>query len=426
MKKISRPKQKNVKPRGWRFKGNELKYLAEVLDSDFKSSASGSMNERFETLFANTFGVKYAVASTSGTAALHQALAACEVGPGDEVIVSPLTVAMCGYAIFYVQGRPIFADVDLKTFLIDPQAIERKITSKTKAILVVHLYGQMCDMDKIMAIAKKHKLKVIEDCAQCYLASDRHDRIAGTVGDIGCFSLGETKMLSSGEGGILITNNSELAERIRKFGHLGFKSVSAKGTTVRRDPMIFQDPSYIRHDTFSYNYIMSEPASAIALAQTEQIKKFSKLRIKMAKLYRQAVGDCSWLIPQYTTKGDQSAQWTFAALYKGDKQLGISWYEFRDRFIAFGGDKVRAAWALLYRESAISNLVRRGTYFTDSIRKQGNWAQQKHWTPHCPNAEYLQPRLMQFTTNQGDETEMRKQANALRSTINYFNEKKSS
>lgn len=343
------------------------------------------------------------------------------MGPGDEVIISPLTVAMCGYAIFYVQAHPVFADVDPKTFLIDPKDIERKITRKTKAILAVHLYGQMCDMEKIMAIAKKHNLKVIEDCAQCCLACDESGRIAGSFGDVSCFSLGETKMISSGEGGVVVTNNVQLADRIRKFGHLGFKNLSAENTTTRSDPMIFQDPQYVRHNTFSYNYIMSEPTAAIALAQTERIKKFLDLRIKMAKLYREALGNCSWLVPQQLPKGHRSSYWTFAALYKGQEELGVSWYDFRDRFIGFGGDKVRAAWALLYNEPAIANLIHAGKYFVDAEEKQGKWAQKKDWRPHCPQAEYLQARMMQFTTNQFDTIEMKRQANALHKTIRYFN-----
>lgn len=424
---MDKSKQKPSKSnKGRRFKGNELKYLKEVLDSDFKSSSSGSMNRKFEKLFASTFGVRYAIASTSGTTALHQALAACGVGPGDEVIVSPLTVAMCGYAILYTQAHPVFADVDPKTFLIDPKDIEKKITAKTKAILVVHLYGQMGDMEKIMSIAKKHKLKVVEDCAQCYLASDQAGRLAGTVGDLGCFSLGETKMISSGEGGVVVTDNLDLANRVRKFGHLGFKNLSADNTTVRENPMIFQDPKYVRHDTFSHNYIMSEPAAAIALAQTERINRFLGLRRKMGKLYQAAIGNCSWLIPQNLPQGQTHSYWSFVALYKGEEELGVSWYDFRDRFISFGGDKVRAAWALLYNESAIRNLIREGVFFIGAKEKQGSWAQKKNWDPHCPIAEYLQLRLMQFTTNQFTEAEMKKQANALRQTIQYFDKKNAS
>jgi perosamine synthetase len=413
-------KKTTKKLSGWRFKGNELKYLKEVLDSDFKSSASGSMSKRFESLFAKKIGIKYVIASTSGTAALHQALAACEIGPGDEVIVPSLTVAMCGYAIYYAQAKPVFADIDKKTFLIDPDDIERKITSKTKAIMAVHLYGQMCDMDRIMAIAKKYNLRVIEDCAQCCLARDHRGRVSGTIGDIGCFSFGDTKMLSSGEGGAIVTNNKVLAVHIRKFGHLGFKNVLADGAAVRKDPMIFQDPKYIRHDTFSYNYIMSEPTAAIALAQVERVKYFRDLRIKMASLYRKSIGNCSWLIPQDKLDNDPS-YWTFVALYKGEEELGVSWYEFRNKFIFFGGDKIRAAWALLYKEPAIYNLARTGKFFTDTNKKQGVWAIDKDWNQNCLNAEYMQPRLMQFTTNQRDIKEMKVQADALRKTIEYFN-----
>jgi perosamine synthetase len=126
----------------WRFTGNELKYVKEVLDSGFGSSTSGNMNQRLERSFAERFNVKYAVTSNSGTSTLHSALMAFGVGPGDEVIIPALTVIMCGYAVLMTGARPVFADVDNDTFLIDPKDVERKITSRTKAIMVVHLYGR--------------------------------------------------------------------------------------------------------------------------------------------------------------------------------------------------------------------------------------------------------------------------------------------
>ncbi len=149
----------------WRFRGNELKYVKEVLDSGFGSSTIGTMNQRFEQAFAKRLGVKYAVTSNSGTATLHQALMAFGIGPGDEVIVPALTVVMCGYAVIHAGARPVFVDINPDTFLIDPKDIERKITKRTKAIMPVHLYGQVCDMGAIMKIAKKYELIVVEDSA---------------------------------------------------------------------------------------------------------------------------------------------------------------------------------------------------------------------------------------------------------------------
>lgn len=406
---------------GWRFKGNELKYLKEVAETDFKSSASGSMVERFEKLAKKTFGTSYAIASTSCTAALHQALAACGIGPGDEVIIPALTVVMCGYAPLQLGAKLVFADVCPDTFLINPDDIERKITPKTKAIMAVHLYGQMCEMDRIMEIAKKYNLWVIEDCAECYLASDDHGRIAGTIGHVGCFSLSDTKTITSGEGGLCVTQNKILAERIRKFGYIGFKNTSAEGGAIRIDPMIFQDPSYLRHDTFAHCYMMSEFTAAVALAQLERIRVFTARRTKMGNLYRKTVENCSWLTPQQITPGFSHVYWTFVARYTGDAKIGIPWKEFRNKFIEFGGDKVRAAWALVYREPSIQNFMKNGLYFCDNEDQsvfpvKGTWQE-----PDCPVAEEIQPQLMHFTTNQSCPEEMKRQAEALKRTIDYFN-----
>ncbi|MEK7151728.1 MAG: aminotransferase class I/II-fold pyridoxal phosphate-dependent enzyme, partial [Patescibacteria group bacterium] len=176
MKKLNKIKQLKNKVTsesvGRRFKGNELKYLSEILNSDLKFATVRSWISRFESAFTKRFGAKYAIASNSGTAALHQALAAVGIGPGDEVIIPAMTVIMCGYAVIQMHAVPVYADVDPLTFLIDPLDIERKVTSRTKAIMVVHFCGQVCDMPAIMKLAKKHNLYVIEDCAQCFLGKD--------------------------------------------------------------------------------------------------------------------------------------------------------------------------------------------------------------------------------------------------------------
>src|SRR3989338_71259 len=184
----------------WRFKGNEMKYLREVLESGLAGGPSGSMNARFEEAFAGTFGAKYAITTNSGTAALHQTLVAFGVGPGDEVITPPLTPFMCTSTILMAGAVPVYADIDPETFLIDPKDIEKKITRRTKAIMAVNLYGQVCDMEAIMRIAKKHNLYVLEDCAQCYLGTDNRDRIGGTIGHVGSFSFQSTKHLATGDG----------------------------------------------------------------------------------------------------------------------------------------------------------------------------------------------------------------------------------
>ena len=403
----------------WRFRGNELKYVKEVLESGFGSSTIGTMNQRFEQAFAKRFGSRYAITSNSGTATLHQALMAFGVGPDDEVIVPALTVVMCGYAVIQAGARPVFADVDPDTFLIDPKDAERKITKKTKAIMPVHLYGQVCDMAAIMKIAKKHKLCVVEDCAQCFLGTDNQGRYGGMIGDVGSFSLENSKHLSTGDGGILITDNETFAERMRKFGGMGFKSLQAEHGQVKKDKSVFQDPKYLRHDTFGYNYRLSAIAGAVGLAQVEQIDFLVKKRQQIGAKYLEAMGGCDWLIPQKTPKGYTHSYYTFAARYEGEEKKGVSWYNFRNKFMEFGGDGIYAAWALVYNEPIMRLIHERGAFFP-GLPNQAKYFKGYLQGVKCPQAEKLQPKLMQFTANQGIEKDMNLQMNALKKTIKFF------
>ncbi len=403
----------------WRFVGNEVKYVREVLNSGFGSSTSGNMNQRYERAFADRMGAKFAVTSNSGTSTLHQALMAFGVGPGDEVIVPALTVVMCGYAVIMSGARPVFADVDPDTFLIDPKDVEKKITKRTRAIMPVHLYGQVCDMDAIMRIAKKHKLFVIEDCAQCYLGTDRRGRLGGTMGHVGSFSTENSKHLSTGDGGILVTNEEVLAERMRKFGGMGFKNIRALNGQVRKNKDTFQDPSYLRHDTFGYNYRLPEVAAAVGLAQVERIDLLVKKRQHIAAKYLKALEGCDWIVPQCAPKGYVNSYYTFAVRYEGQEKRGVSWYDFRKKFMEYGGDGIYSAWALVYDEPIMQLIHKEGRFFPDLP------GQAKHFKGylkgvHCPKAEKLQPRIMQFTTNQGIEKDMNLQMNALKKAIAFF------
>lgn len=414
------PTQNKVKTsNSWRFRGNELKYVKEVLDSGFGSSTSGNMNTRLERAFAQRFGVKFAVTSNSGTSTLHQALVAMGVGPRDEVIIPPLTVIMCGYAVLYTGARPVFADIDPDTFLIDPTDIERKITPKTKAIMAVHLYGQVCNMGAIMKIAKKHNLYVLEDCAECYLGTDDQGRIGGTIGHVGSFSFENSKHLSTGDGGILITDEEILAERMRKFGGMGFKNIKALSGQVRKNKDIFQDPKYLRHDTFGWNYRLPEVAAAVGLAQLEQIDYLVNKRKQIATKYIEVLKDCDYLIPQQVPDGYINSYWTFAARYEGNEKKGVTWYQFRRKFMEYGGDGIYAAWALVFNEPIMKMINREGKYFSE-IPKQASHLKGFLKNVHCPHAEDTQPKIMQFTTNQGIEEDIDIQMSALRKAINFF------
>ena len=385
--------------KGWRFTGNERKYIEQVLSSGFGASESGTMNERLEKNFAEINGLKYAITANSGTSTLHIALNSFGVGPGDEVIIPALTVAMCGFSVWQCGAVPVYADVLPDTFLINPKDVEEKITNKTKAIMPVHMYGNMCDMNSIMEIAKKNNLSVVEDCAECQLSTDDKGQIAGTVGDVGSWSFENSKHLTTGDGGIVATNNELLAAKMRKFASVGFKNVNATSGKVRISRDNFQNPNYERHDTLAYNYRFPELCAAVGLAQCERIQEFVNLRIKMAESYLQILNNSSLFIPQKVQDGYTNTYYTFAARFLGN-DCGISWYDFRKKYMEFGGDGIYAAHQLVYNEPCF---------------RQNNIGYGK-----APVSEKLQQELMLFTTNQRNEDERKSQTLALQKTLDYF------
>ena len=235
--------------KSWRFGDEELGYIKEVLDSGFGASTEGTMNARLERKFAERFGVRYGITHSNGTATMHSCLAAAGVGPGDEVIVPALTVISTASVVLHQNAVPVFADIDPHTFNIDPADVATKITPRTKAIIPVGLYGLPADMDPIMELAKKHNLYVIEDNAQCFLGMYK-GRLAGSIGHMASFSFENSKHMTTGDGGIVITDDEVLAKRIRKFQCLGYSVVEADNGSVRTKKDAFQNPNFKRHDAF--------------------------------------------------------------------------------------------------------------------------------------------------------------------------------
>ena len=387
--------------KGWRFETTELKYVSEVLANGFGASETGAFTERLEQSFANKHNQKYAIGCNSGTSTLHAALEAFGIGPGDEVIIPSLTVAMCGYVVTHANATPVYADVCKDTFNIDPKDIRKKITPKTKAIMVVHLYGLMCDMEEIEKIAKEYGLYILEDCAQCFLATDHRGKIAGTIGDVGSWSFENSKHLSCGDGGIVTTDNPILAEHMRQFAGVGFKNITASSGKVRISRDKFQNPDWKRHNILAYNYRLPEICAAVALSQVEKIDWLCELRCKMGLGYLESIKKSGFdiLIPQHTPKGYTNSYYTFAALFNGEK-YGVTWQDFRKKYMEFGGDGVYAAWQVVYNEPCFKN------------NKIG-WGD-------APIAEKLQKNLMQFTTNQKNNGEIKVQVDALKKTLEYF------
>ncbi len=237
----------------------EINAVTEVLRSG--TIAEGQKVKDFETAFAEYVGTSYAVAVNSGTAALHVALLAHNIGPGDEVITTPFSFVATSNSVLFTGARPVFADIDERTFNIDPESIIEKITSKTKAIIPVHLYGQSSDMKKIMEIAADNDLAVIEDACQAHGASF-DGKNAGSFGT-GTFSFYPTKNMTTGEGGIITTDDKTLAERA--------KMIRSHGSKVR----------YF-HEMLGYNLRMTDIAAAIGLIQLGKLEGFNEARIRNA------------------------------------------------------------------------------------------------------------------------------------------------
>ena len=255
-----------------KYINNELEYLGKVLNSENWSSTSGTWCQLLEEKFAKKFQSNYAVAMNSGTSTLHASLEAVGVTAGDEVISPALTVIMDTTATIHANAVPVYADIDPLTLTIDPKDIERKITDRTKAIIVVSLYGLPCDMDSIMAISNKYNIPVIEDNAQCFLSKYK-GRLVGTIGHMSSWSFENSKHMSCGEGGIISTNNEKYAELARKIAGHGYKNLGAAHGQIKLNQSVYQSPHYKRHDEVGWNYRLSEFSAAIATAQLEDLEE---------------------------------------------------------------------------------------------------------------------------------------------------------
>ncbi|MGO7171175.1 DegT/DnrJ/EryC1/StrS family aminotransferase [Rhizobium leguminosarum] len=251
---------------GRTFGQEELDALTEVIKSGRLSFLTGPKTSEFERAFAEKYGVKHAVAVANGTAALHTAVIYLNPEPGDEIILSPVTDVGTVIPVIAQLAIPVFADVDPVTQNIDPVSIERNITPRTRAILVTHVYGHPADMDAIMAIARKHNLVVIEDCAQAHLAYYK-DKLCGTFGDVACFSFQQSKHMTTGDGGMVISNENE------RFGR-GLRHCSDKGWPRERGGR--------DHLFLAPNYHMTELQAAVGLEQLKKLEQFVDARVASA------------------------------------------------------------------------------------------------------------------------------------------------
>lgn len=392
-----------------KYLGNEAQYFQRVLESDNWSATSGSWTRTLEQNFAARMGSAYAVAMNSGTSTLHAALEAVGVQAGDEVISPALTVIMDTTATLHANAIPIYADVDPDTFNIDVEDVRRKITSRTKAILAVSLYGLPCDLMPLRELSDAYGIALIEDNAQCVLSTYKGKPV-GSWGDVASWSFENTKHLSAGEGGMVTTDSEELAESMRKIGGHGFRNLRASEGRVRLNQDVFQDPHYKRHDVVGWNYRMPEFIAAVALAQLERVDELVELRRQSAAAFLEVMADCEYLTPQVVTDDRTHSYYTLAAKYDQLAARGVTWQEFRAAYMRAGGDGIYGAWSVPYLEPVIAEGAFRSrlpSVYADIHYEQGL----------CPVAESIQPMIMQFKTNYRDPQMAREKARLLANTI---------
>ncbi len=268
---------------------DDIQAVVDVLRSDYLTT--GPKIAEFEKMVADYVGAKYAVAISNGTSALHAACFAARIQPGDEVITTPLTFAASSNCVLYCGGTPVFADVDPKTYNIDPEDIRRKITDKTKAIIAVHLAGQPCDMDEIHKIAKEHDLLVIEDGAHA-LGSVYKGKKIGTLSDMTTFSFHPVKPITTGEGGMIVTDNKEFYQKMMLF--------RSHGITRDENLMTRNDgPWFYQQLDLGYNYRITDIQCALGCSQMKKLDRFLARRKEIVARYNEAFADCENIVTPY-------------------------------------------------------------------------------------------------------------------------------
>ncbi|WP_020155018.1 UDP-4-amino-4,6-dideoxy-N-acetyl-beta-L-altrosamine transaminase [Caldibacillus debilis] len=309
-----RPVRESYLPYGRQWIDEEdIEAVVKALKGDFLTT--GPYVSRFERAIADYVGAKYAVAFSNGTAALHGACFAAGIGEGDEVITTPMTFAASANCVLYRGGVPVFADIDEKTYNIDPQSVEEKITERTKAIIPVDFAGQPADLDPILEIAEKHRLVVIEDAAHA-LGAVYKGRKVGSISDMTMFSFHPVKLITTGEGGIIVTNNEEYYERLLQF--------RTHGITRDRSRMAEDHgPWYYEMQFLGYNYRLTDIQAALGLSQLKKIEKFLELRRRYAAMYNDAFKGMDELILPHQPEWAESG-WHLYVIRLRPKKLAAS------------------------------------------------------------------------------------------------------
>ena len=320
--------------------GNELNYVTECVRTGWISS-QGSFVKKFESMFADYCQVPYALAVSNGTTALHLALACLHIGPGDEVIVPDYTFAASINAVIYTGATPVLVDVDRESWTMDIESLKLAITENTRAIMPVHIYGQPCNMNEIMAIAKQKNILIVEDCAEA-LGSFYNGKHVGSFGEVGTFSFFGNKTITTGEGGMLTFKNKEIYEL----------------AAVMRDHGMSKQKRYW-HDMVGFNYRMTNLQAAIGVAQMERIDGILKSKRHLAEVYSSTLKDITGIQLHGEQEGTKNSFWLYTILI--NSQFGISRNELIDR-LKKNGIEARPAFFPLHQMPVYSSYTRNGKF----------------------------------------------------------------
>ncbi len=373
------------------FSEKTIQMVAEPLKTGKVNYWTGEIGVKFEKAWAEYNGAKFCVTTTSGTSALHTAVAALGIGPGDEVICPSYSFIASSFCILQAGALPVFADTD-ETHTIDPNDIEDKINERTKAILVVHLYGVVCDMDPIMEIARKHNLYVIEDCAQAHGGEYKGKKV-GTIGDVGCFSFCQSKHFTTGgEGGAVITNNEDLYWECMSFRDHGY-DVKERLRLLELEKKLM----YI-HRRVGFNYRMTEIQSLIGLCELERFESWNlPNRRRNGRFLIEALKDHPLVLyPPLDTEERKNAFW-WAPFVLDIDRLKVPMKQFIAAMEAEGVPVYGVLWPEMYKEKAYTERVGFGRLnypFNDPNARFIDYTKVE-----CKKAKWLSDRTLSFFTH---------------------------
>ena len=379
-----------TKPFGskWVFGEEERRHLMEVMDRAPREWRTRFKVNEFAAAFAKRHSIEYAIPTDSGTGAVHTAVAAINPNPGDEIVTTPVSDVGTVLGIIAQNAIPIFADMDPDTLNIDPTDIERKITDRTRAILIVHLFGNPCDMDDIMDIGRRHRLPVIEDCSQAHLAEHKGS-LVGTIGDIAAYSLGG-KTLTTDQGGMVITNSHDLARRAAGF--------TRKGAEMdERLQEMLGPTSYRWGSARGYAFLgtqspMTDLEAAVGLAQLARWDEATETRRRVAGVIDEALYELPGIHVQRVRPGNRSSYYIYGYRIE-EGEAGVSTEEFSKAVQAEGIPDCHGAYVRgmpLYRYPLFAEEQTYGDSRYPFVDEQGN-RRVDYRNLHLPNIEWILP-----------------------------------